>query len=686
MYRLRSLVILLSIMLVISSCGSGGGSYTGWQELDQNYYYSGTDLGVQYDAVNQIASFKLWAPTADKVSLQFYQASDANTKQGGPIVLTKDVSAGVWSTSVTAVDLGVTQLKGLFYSYLVDGRTALDPYARSMAENNGSTGKAAIIDPNEVAVTGFASISGYSKREDAIIYEMHVRDFTVDPTLGYSPFGTFTAFIQKLNYLQSLGVTHIQLMPVMAYYYGNEALNQTREWTWSSIGNNYNWGYDPQNYFSPDGMYANNPYDPQERVNELKQLIQAIHDHGMGVILDVVYNHTPVRSIFDNIVPDYYYRDRNDSGAGDDIATERRMVRKLIVDSLSYWTQEYKVDGFRFDLMGLIDAQTVADGYAAVSAINPNTLFIGEGWRMYGGPPMEMADQDWVLKQDYAAVFSDDMRNIIKSGYGSEGSPKFITNGPQDIQTVFSNVKGQPTQNFTTDDPGDAVQYLAAHDNLTLHDVIALATHKNPTNATDEEEIQKRIRLGNGIILTSQGIAFLHGGQEYGRTKRWGTTGVPPESTQDPVTGVVYIHNSYDSSDRINHFDWSAVDNAGVAQDTMTYTRGLIALRRSTDAFRLGSQALVNSNVTQIASPSIAATDLVLAFRATDSTNSNNYFVFVNADDQSRTISLATDLTSGSVLVDGASAGTSPIASPVGVSISTNSITLDPLTMGVIQQ
>ena len=268
MYRLRSLVMLLSVMLLICACGSGG-DVTNWQELDQKYFYSGNDLGVQYDAVNQLAGFKLWAPTAANVSLQFYQAGDANSLQGSPIPLTKDNSTGVWNTTVTATDLGVSQLQGLFYSYQVDGRTALDPYARSMAENKGgSTGKAAIVDLNDVSVTNFANIPGFTKREDAIIYELHVRDFTVDPNIQSSlngqPFGTFTAFIQKLNYLQSLGVTHIQLMPVMAYYYGNEVLNNQREWTWSSIGNNYNWGYDPQNYFSPDGMYASNPADPQE--------------------------------------------------------------------------------------------------------------------------------------------------------------------------------------------------------------------------------------------------------------------------------------------------------------------------------------------------------------------------------------------------------------------------------------
>ncbi len=668
-----------------TACGGNSNTSQEWREIDDRYTYSGNDLGMFYNSATDSAEFKLWAPTADKVEMIFFSAADHNIATGTTHSLIREKQDGVWSTEITAADIGVARLKGVFYQYLVDGKPALDPYARSMAVNNGSTGKAAIVDPDSFNVSAYADIDGFEKREDAIIYEVHLRDFTVDPDieaeLDDRRFGTFSAFVEKLDYIQALGVTHVQFLPLMAYYYGDEGLADQREWEWRTRNSNYNWGYDPHSYFSPDGFYASDPANPQARVDELKQLIEAIHTRGMGVILDVVYNHHPHRNIFDHLVPGYYYRGRFDSGAGDDIASERKMVRKLIVDSLIYWTREYKVDGFRFDLMGLMDRETILEGYRAVSELNPEILFIGEGWRMYGGGELLMADQDWVQEQNFAAVFADEFRNIIKSGFGAEGSPRFITGGARDIDLLFRNIKGQPG-NFTADDPGDSVQYIASHDNLTLHDVIALALGRSPNEAT--EDIHRRIRLGNTLVMVSQGIAFLHAGQEFGRSKRWGGAEVPAESTQSS-SGDVFVHNSYDSSDRINHFDWSSVNQAGLARETLEYTRGLIALRKSSDAFRLGTQSLVDTNVTRIDSPDIKAEDLLLAFSAR-AKSGEQYFVFINADSVSRQIKISQDLSSSSVLVDAQRAGIDLIADPVGVRIVPDMVVLDPLTAVVVRK
>ncbi len=670
-----------------ASTGAQGGPTPLWQQLDQQYYYAGGDLGLRYERAAERAEFAVWAPTADTVLLQLYAAGNHEQPFGEARPMRRDADSGVWRLSLGAAELDIGSLLGLFYQYRVDGRPALDPYARSMAVDAGSVGKAAIVDLDRYEVAGFAAIDGYRQREDAIIYEVHVRDFTVDPAvehqLGDAPFGTYTAFIAKLPYIRSLGVTHVQLLPVMAYFYGDESRAREREWNYVPENNNYNWGYDPHSYFAPEGMYASDPSDPQARVDELKALVDAIHAAGMGVILDVVYNHHPHDGIYEPLVPGYYYRGRNDSFAGTDIASERAMARKLIVDSLRYWTEEYKVDGYRFDLMGLIDTQTIREGYEAVAALNPDTLFIGEGWRMFQGDGPPMATQDWVLEQDFAAVFSDDFRDIVKSGYNTQGTPRFITGGAEPIDVLFSNIKGQPTSNFRTDDPGDAVQYIAAHDNLTLHDVISVSTGLDPDEPAQRQEIHRRIRLGNALLLTSQGIAFLHAGQEYGRSKRWLGDGVPGEAMQGP-TGDVFVENSYDSADVVNFIDWTLIETDPVGRATIDYTRGLIALRRSSEAFRLGSQERVDALVRLLASPDIAAEDRVIGFE-TGTEGGERFLVVVNADSVARELRVDFDPSAGDVLVDGARAGIEPIAVPAGVTLAPGLLRIDPLTATVVR-
>ncbi|WP_018247933.1 pullulanase-associated domain-containing protein [Orenia marismortui] len=667
---------------------------TGARYEDSLTAYDGDDLGATYNSDGTV-QLNLWSPKATEVEAVIYDKADQNTEVTR-VTMEKDPRS-VWRVTLNSDNTGISDLRGYFYQYSVtingETRLALDPYAKSMAEftvdTNGNgddtVGKAAIVDPSLVGPTlDFANVDGFEKREDAIIWEIHVRDFTSQEGLSLTnQFGTYAAFTEKLNYLKDLGVTHIQLLPVMSYYFGDESQSGTRETEYDSSGNNYNWGYDPHSYFAPEGMYSEDSTDPELRIKELKDLVQAIHDAGMAVTLDVVYNHMAATDIMDRINPGYYFREgANGSGCGNDTASTHAMMRKLIVDSLVYWTEEYKVDGFRFDLMGLIDSETIQSAYDAVAKVNPDTLFIGEGWRMYTGPEgTEGADQDFVSSTDDVAVFSDEIRNNLKSGYGSEGQPMFITGGDRPIETIFNNIKAQPG-NFTADDPGDVVQYIAAHDNLTLHDVIAQSIEKSP--ADSEEEIQKRIRLGNAIILTSQGISFLHGGQEYGRTKEWKGTGSPEgEDTEVPATGDVFIHNSYDSSDVINAFDWNAATGDTVQNETMEYTKGLIKLRRSTDAFRLGDKSLVDSNV-KLIYPAEDAEDKIIAYKST-ATDLSEYYVFINGDTIERDFAVKEDLTSATVLVDNDESGATAVSTVSGVTVTADTVTVDPLSVAVIK-
>jgi len=705
--------------LSLTYAGRTVSAASGWRMLDDMYAYDGNDLGAVYN--NGGATLKLWAPKASKVVANFFNKDNAAEKIGS--IELKKGEKGVWSVDVTPEDLNVTDLEGYFYQYEVtnDGVTkkVLDPYAKSMAAftvntkgeagpDGDTVGKAAIVDMSGTDPEDFdhAKIKGYEKREDAVIYEVHVRDFTSDPSIEgdlNARWGSYNAFVDKLDYIKKLGVTHVQLLPVMAWYYGDETKMGQRELDYSAGGNEYNWGYDPQSYFSPDGAYSEDATDPELRVKELKQMIDAIHDAGMGVILDVVYTHMAKASQLNDIVPDYYaFQDAQGNflgGFGNNLATSHKMAEKLMVDSVKYWFEEYKIDGMRFDMMGDATYPAVQNAYDAAASVNPDALFIGEGWRTFAGDIAEPelagmgADQDWMDKTDDVGVFSDEIRNELKSGFGSEGEPRFLTGGARDINTIFNNIKGQPG-NTADDDPGDMVQYIAAHDNLPLYDVIAQSIKKDPAIPENNLEIHKRIRLGNSLILTSQGTAFLHAGQEYGRTKQWKGEGVPEqkyhelEDAQGESFGY-FIHDSYDASDAINMFDWQKATNKkefSVNTTTQAYTQGLIELRKSTNAFRLGEKELVDQNVRLLDLPEIKDTDLVIAYENVSTDKTGTYYVFVNADMTARTLTLENlDLSKAKVLVDNDEAGKTPVSKPSGFKLANGKLTLDPLTTVVIK-
>ena len=704
---------------------------TSWRLKDETYSYDGK-LGAELKEEGKQVDLTLWSPSADKVSVVVYDKNDPE-KVVGTVALEKG-ERGTWKQTLDSTNkLGITDFTGYYYQYQIErqGKTvlALDPYAKSLAAWNSDdakiddahkVAKAAFVDPAKLGPQDltYGKIRNFKSREDAVIYEAHVRDFTSDPAIAKDltkPFGTFEAFIEKLDYLKNLGVTHIQLLPVLSYYFVNELKNHERLSDYASSNSNYNWGYDPQNYFSLTGMYSSDPKNPEKRIAEFKNLINEIHKRGMGAILDVVYNHTAKVDIFENLEPNYYHFMDADgtprtSFGGGRLGTTHYMTKRLLVDSIKYLVDTYKVDGFRFDMMGDHDAASIEEAYKAARALNPNLIMLGEGWRTYAGDenmPTKAADQDWMKHTDTVAVFSDDIRNNLKSGYPNEGQPAFITGGKRDINTIFKNLIAQPT-NFEADNPGDVIQYIAAHDNLTLFDIIAQSIKKDPSKAENYAEIHRRLRLGNLMVLTAQGTPFIHSGQEYGRTKQFRDPAYKTPVAEDkepnkshllrdkdgnPFDYPYFIHDSYDSSDAINKFDWTkATDGKAYPENVKSrdYMKGLIALRQSTDAFRLKSLQDIKDRVHLITVPGqngVEKEDVVIGYQIT-APNGDIYAVFVNADEKAREFNLGTafaHLRNAEVLADENQAGPVGIANPKGLEWTEKGLKLNALTATVLR-
>lgn len=705
--------------------------FNDWQYMDENFATE-KSLGQHWEGDTVVLNF--WSPSATNVTAVFYDEGNQDTEL---VRIAMTETDNVWNLTVSPSNLSKTNLENNYYQYLIerDGEElfVLDPYAPSMASWNGlnkegctnnqatCVGKAALVDiKNTGTDLNYASIEGFESSEDAIIYEVHVRDFTSDLNIESeleNPFGTFKSFVEKLDYIESLGVTHIQLLPVSSYYNIDESNNGTRVWdnTIQGVDSNYNWGYDPHSYFSLTGEYSVDSNNAKLRVEEYKEMINEIHNRGMGVIMDVVYNHTARVNIFEDLEPNYYhfmdkYGVSKTSFGGGRLGTTHDMASRVLVDSITYWTQEYKIDGFRFDMMGDHDADSIQRAYDSAASLNPKTLFLGEGWVTYAGDDdhtgIQAADQSWMKYTDDVGVFSDEVRNELKSGFGSEGEPRFLTGGARNINTIFNNIKAQPG-NFTADSPQDVITYIEAHDNLTLYDVIAQSIKKDPKDY--DSEILARQRLGNFMVLTSQGTAFLHSGQEYGKTRQVinddyiNAVESCPASADTPLhksTCMVsedgnpfeypyFIHDAYNSSDKINRFDWEKVEDSTLYPEnnqTVEYTKGLIELRRSEDGFTLDSKDLVDSNVKLLNLTNQSSEDLILGY--TIDTEVNRYYVFINADDTSRALGVDYNtlqvLKKAEVLVDKESAGVSAITNPQGIEI-TSDITLDALSGYVLK-
>jgi secreted pullulanase len=657
------------------------GSQFAWQEAEKTIPDNSVKLGCMYDSKEDKAIFNVWAPSSSTAVLKLYK-NDSDKEATKSFNMAKNAENGVWSVTVNGASID-----GWFYSYLLDNSNGnnevLDPYAYSMAayRNEGGAGRAAVVDMNNTKAVPSSWSKNYVKlaqREDAIIYEISVRDFTISPDSGVKATpGTYKAFIEKLGYLKSLGITHIQLQPVLNFYYTDET-DQTYEENGTSSNNNYNWGYDPHNYFTPEGWYSSNPEDPYSRIKELRMLVDAAHEQGMGVILDVVYNHVANTALLDNVVPGYFFRMKNGkllsaSGCGNDTASERTMMARLIKDSTKHWVEDYHVDGFRFDLMGLMEVNSVENAYKACAEVDSDVLFEGEGWKMYDGDSSTRGmDQNYMNETNDIAVFNDEFRDAVKAGGYNEDGQGFITGKPVSAKHVFVNMCGTPELNYRADDPGDNVQCLVCHDGLTLHDSVSNNAKLTDTNPDQKAELIAREKIGNVIVLTSQGIAFLHGGQEQGRTK-------PKLNTSSECVGN-FVRNSYDSSDNINQIVWKIDSDYKNLEE---YTAGLIALRRSTTAFRLGDADTI-ANKVSFYEEALAGTIYELAFKISD-VDGYNWYIAMNINDTAVSIDLGESLIGAEVLVDSQTAGTTVIKNPSNVAINGSVIVLQPYTATIFK-
>ncbi|MBK9797452.1 MAG: hypothetical protein IPP58_13325 [Holophagaceae bacterium] len=756
MTRFLSALLTFGLPLLLACGGGGGGGGStpgtpGFAALDADpnatpavdpayYKVPSTQLGALVSGGN--VTFNYWNPNASSVTLYLYAGWNDALSAGATRAMTRG-AGGVWSTG------SIPLPSQNFYAYKVGSEFVLDPYAKSMAQwvrangaaiSGDATGKGAILDSAQTLPDGGWAFSGaanyfdgsrmkgpdgatpvpyaYASNRDAIVYEAGIRDLTVDPNLGSfasgGTWGTYKGLVAMLPHIQKLGVTHVQLLCPLANYTYDQTKIRTRELDITkTAGANYNWGYDPQNYFTPTGMYSANPLDPAARINELKTLINEIHKQGMGVILDVVYNHTANNSVLgDSGIQGYFYRSTSRNGAGSqDVRSDAKMVRKLILDSVVHWVGEYKVDGFRFDLMGVLDTQTVKSAYNAAKALNPGVLFLGEGWNgFYSGVSTDFngdattgADQgnSGLFNGLNIAMFSDSYRQIFKNGYPSDGATAFLTGSAQNPANLFANVAGLPTNTSPAFAPGstnNVASYLTCHDNLCLYDVLAMATNV-AVGVAGDAEILKRARVGYAVLLTSQGLAFIHAGDEMFRTKE--TTGGFSNTKSSTSSHRSFVDNSYNASDAINLVKWSTVYSGDPISGGFTnyastsngyqlyaYVQGLVALRKSTNAFRLPDASRA-ANLTRIDPFGMGASTLAFGYKclATDGTA---YYVFHNADTTAKTFNASQDLSTGALLVDGARAGLTAITTPTGVSVVAtaggSSITLQPLTSAIFRK
>lgn len=542
----------------------------GSEEFAEKYNYDG-ELGAVVKG--NTTEFKLWAPTASKVVLNLFQ--NGNGGSAYQTIEMEKADKGVWLKNIENCG------HGTYYTYTVttslETQEAVDPYARS-AGVNGDRGM--VVDLSRTNPDGWGSVSYMTtaRYTDAVIWEVHVRDFS--NKISQSRYkGKFMAFTERglknsagisvgVDYLLDLGVTHVHLMPSSDYATVDEA----------NPDSGFNWGYDPKNYNVPEGSYSTNPYDGEVRVTEFKKMVQSLHEAGLSVVMDVVYNHTyDANSNFNKIVPYYYYRytssgaNSSASGCGNDTASERYMFRRFMVDSVSYWMKEYKVDGFRFDLMGLHDLETMRQIEQALHQINPSAIIYGEGWSMGSTVDGSKQANQTNIKEISAtngaagsvALFNDVIRDGLKGSVFNSASKGYINGaGKSNINAVKFGINGASGVGASWSVKNSAViNYMSCHDNLSLWDKLAVA------NANDT--LQTRLamnRLGATIVMMSSGTPLMQAGEEMLRTKNGD-------------------ENSFKSSDAINNIDWESLTPNSDQYAMMQYYKGLIALRKSSDLF-----------------------------------------------------------------------------------------------------
>ena len=532
----------------------------------------------EVDYTPQKTTFRLFAPPKAKVSVLY--SKDAQNSNGGEWVTVK-MKPGADGIYCAVVE---KDLKNHAYRFSVNGQLSVGVFAKAVSVN-GETGK--VVDLSETNPAGWESDRRpvVKSPADLIIYEMHHRDFSVDASSGLVNKGKFLALTEPkaIRHLKELGVNAIHILP--SYDYGS--VDETR-----LEDNKYNWGYDPVNYNVPEGGYSTDPYNPLCRIREFKQMVQALHQAGIRVILDVVYNHTYdiEHSNFQKTYPDYYYRKNadgtysNGSGCGNETASEQPMMRRFMIESVKYWINEYHIDGFRFDLMGCHDIETMNAIRKAVDEIDPTIFIYGEGWSagQCAYPQEKLGVKANTALMPRIAAFSDEIRDGLRGPFsddtkgaflaglqGEEESIKFGIAGcidhPQvDMQKVNYSKKAWATE------PTQMISYVSCHDDMCLVDRLKASI---PGISTDE--IIRLDLLAQTAVFTSQGVPFMLSGEEMLRDKKG-------------------VHNSFESPDSINHLDW---DNLKRYPQVFQYYKNLIQLRKNHPAFRLGSASLVRKHL-----------------------------------------------------------------------------------------
>ena len=541
-------------------------------EFEERYTYTGSDLGANWEPDK--TRFRLWAPTATEVIVNLYRSGDPDSDTLLEQLVMEPDENGTWIAEKPG------DLHGVYYTYLVmvDGRMqeACDPYARATGVNGH---RAMVIELASTDPRGWGRDKDPNYGipiTDAIICEAHVRDLTMARGVRFHHRGKFLGVVEsgrktKLGYdagidhLKELGVTHLHLLPVFDFGFTDESKHSPE----------YNWGYDPVNFNVPEGSYATDPHHGEARVREMKQMIKSLHDNGISVVMDVVYNHVYEADnfCFNKIVPGYFSRTlpdgryTNGSCCGNDTASERSMVRKYIVDSVKYWAEEYHIDGFRFDLVGLIDTDTINAVMEEVHKTRPNVIFYGEGWTMNTQPTkpdVALAVQSNSHLVPGFAFFSDTLRDLMRGSVFHSDTPGFASGGycsKEMLQNCFMGVPGWAAE------PEQNVNYVSCHDNHTLFDRITLSAPEAP-----EDIRAKMSRLAGAFSILSQGVPFFQAGEELLRTK--------------PGKRGAFDHNSYRSPDRVNAIRWDNLDKEE-CRVTSDYYRGLIAFRKAHDCLRL---------------------------------------------------------------------------------------------------
>lgn len=536
--------------------------------------YSGTDLGCTYTPGS--TKFKVWAPTASSVAVKLYatgSSGEAGAQDISTTLMTKG-RKGIWTAIVPG------DKKNCYYTYLVtiDGVTTetADVYAKAAGVNGN---RSMVVDLPSTNPEGWDKDNHvlYENPTDAVVWEVHVRDFSKDANSGVSEKnrGKYLAFTETgttldgkgevptcVDYLKKLGVTHVQLMPVYDYATIDESDPDTEE---------YNWGYDPKNYNVPEGSYASDAFDGNVRIREFKQMVQALHNAGIGVIMDVVFNHTYTAegSVFENTVPGYYFRLKPDgslsdaSACGDETASDHLMYRKYMIDSILYWINEYHIDGFRFDLMGIHDIETMNAIREAVDTQvedGKKIILYGEPWT--GGPlgtEAKTATKDNIkLLDTRVGAFNDIFRDAVKGHVFNARETGFVQSG-EGADLLKRCIAGNCENGGTFIQPSQVVSYVSAHDNYTLYDKLVLSVKNDDSFGERDDRIVDMNKMAAAITLMSQGISFMQAGEEFARTK-YGD------------------ENSFVSPDPVNRLDWNCLVKYA---DLNSYYQGLIEIRRN---------------------------------------------------------------------------------------------------------